>query len=108
MIPLRQSVLSSRYSRTMETISAMTPIPTAIPQYQPTLSQNSETPSREVIELSNAEMELFRADMEASKVEASVAGVEDRLANVCIITAIVLVFLMLVASGVTIALRSRL
>jgi len=92
----------------MLTTSAITPRPTTIAQAQPTLSQKADAPSRESIKLSNAAMQLFRADMEASKVEASVAVAENRLANVCIITAIALVFLLLLASGVMIALRSRL
>lgn len=60
------------------------------------------------MELSNAEMQLFKADMEASKAEELVGEVEGRLANCWIITAIALLCLLGVTSGVLIiALRRR-
>jgi hypothetical protein len=100
MMPRPQSCRSSKYSENMTMSSPAIPMPTAIAQSQPTVSQNPDDPARVSAELSSAEMELFKADIQLSREEEAVGQLEGRLARLWIITAIALICL---AGGLIVA-----
>lgn len=75
-MPRRHSSKFSRSSEKMTTISPKTPTATTTEETIANNSQGDEDASKVFMQLSSAEMQLFKADMDASRAEASMARAE--------------------------------